>query len=256
MAEVVQIAKPDAGGASALPAQGEFILTEAASDILRSLALVHEGAAARFTLVAGAPGVGKTMAVKRFAEREARADRVEFKSGEGKPTDVSEVLFQRFLHWQEPNGKSLPRRRELLVEACRAIRLILADEAQHLTAEGIEWLRGFAEDAGVSVAFVGDLRLDQLARSIPQISSRIVRPVVLKKVSARDVQALAATRSLLPAGVPAILRALEAAAEKGGRLRNVDNVLHLAGLFAGSGPITAEHVRAAIVDLKLDRRSV
>jgi len=251
MTEVVQIAKPGAGRS---PAPGDFILTEAASDILRSLALVHEGDAAQFTMIAGAPGVGKTFALRRFAEREARTERVEFKAGEGKPTDVSEVLFQRFLHWQEANGKSLPRRRELLVDACRPICLILADEAQHLTAEGIEWLRGFAEDAGVSVAFVGDLRLDQLVRQIPQLSSRIVRPVVLKRVSARDVQAKAAVWPLLAADTAAILRALEAAAERDGRLRNVDNVLRHAALFAGCRSITAEHARAAIVDLKLDRR--
>lgn len=62
MAEVVQLAKP---GATAPVTQG-FVMTESAQDILRSLQLVRAAGDA-ITLIAAAPGTGKTEALRQFA---------------------------------------------------------------------------------------------------------------------------------------------------------------------------------------------
>lgn len=48
------------------------------------------------------------------------------------------------------------------------------------------------------------------------------------------------------------VRVLSAIARKGGSLRNVTAVLDMARIFAGDDPLTGKHVRAAMMDLKLD----
>lgn len=252
MAEVVQFAKAGAQR----PEPGTFVVTEIARDILRSLHLIHEGDGALFTMISGLPGCGKTMSLKQFSANESNVDYIAFKSGENKPGDVSEVLFRHYLHWENPNGKSIPLRREKLMNHIaasqwRAKRTLLADEAQHLSADGIEWLRGLAEDAGVSIAFSGDIRLSALIEPIPQLRSRMIRPVVMKGVPEADISTIAA---LWGVSDKDILNVLHAAAKQPGALRNISHVLSLAIDFSGSLTISGYHVRAAIVDLKLTTR--
>lgn len=252
MAKVIQLAKAGAQR----PEPGAFVVTEVARDILRSLHLIHEGKGARFTMIAGLPGCGKSMSLKRFAAAENEVDYFTFKNGEDKPSDVSEVLFRHFLPGWNPNGKSIPRRREKLMEQIATSqwnpkRTLLADEAQHLSADGIEWLRGLAEDAGVSVAFAGDIRLAALIEPIPQLRSRLLRPVTINGVSKNDIGALAAAWKVAETD---ILTALQAAAKHPGALRNIANVLTLAADFAGNADISGQHVKAAIIDLKLATR--
>lgn len=245
MAEVVQLAKPGPD----CPEPGGFVLTDTARDILRSLRLVHEGEDARFTMIAGVPGIGKTRTLAQFAASEEDVAHITFKRGEGKPSDVSEVLFQRYLHWVNPNGMSLPlRRKTLLMEAFGRCRTLIADEAQHMDADGIEWLRGLAEEAGVSIAFAGDLKLPDLINPIPQLRSRMLRPITATRASLGDVQALAGAWSVSDAKV---VRALKAVADRDGGLRNVVHVLRVAADFADGGQIAAGHVQAAILDMKL-----
>lgn len=252
MAEVIELAKagvkrPDAGA---------FLMTDVARDILRSLRLVHEGDGALFTMIYGLPGCGKSMTLKQFSANEGNVDYIAFKSGEGKTGDVSEVLLRHYIPWENPNGKSIPLRREILMNKIassqwRAKRTLLADEAQHLSADGIEWLRGLAEDAGVSIAFAGDIRLAALIEPIPQQRSRMIRPVVVKGVSEVDIKTIAASWNVSDRD---ILNVLFAAAKQPGAMRNVTYVLSLAFDFAGGSIISAQHVRAAIVDLKLTTR--
>lgn len=252
MAEVIQLAKVGAQR----PKPGTFVVTEAARDILRSLRLVHQGEGARFTMIAGLPGCGKSLSLKQFASAERDVDYIVFKSGEDKPSDVSEVLLRHFLPGEKPNGMSIPLRREKMMAKIatgkwRPRHTLLADEAQHMSAKGIEWLRGLAEDAGVSVAFAGDIRLAALIEPIPQLRSRLIRPVTIKDVSREDVHALAATWQIKDSDALALL---QAAVEQPGALRNLVNVLDLAADFAGEAEISVQHVRAAIFDLKLASR--
>lgn len=46
---------------------------------------------------------------------------------------------------------------------------------------------------------------------------------------------------------------LTAVAKLPGGLRNVENVIRMAGIFAGRDKVTAVHLKAAIKDLKLDQ---
>lgn len=74
------------------------------------------------------------------------------------------------------------------------------------------------------------------------------RPVTITEVDRADVEALAAANGLQERE---IVTALAAVAKLKGGLRNVENVIRNAELFAGGGAVTGQHVKAAIIDLKL-----
>lgn len=232
------------------------MVTEGARDILRSLHLIHEGNGARFTLISGLPVCGKTMSLKQFSANESNLDHIAFKSGENKPSDVSEVHFRHFLPWENPNGRSIPLRRERLMNHIaanqwRARHTSLADEAQHLSAGGVAWLRGLAEETGTFIAFAGDIHPSVPIEPIPQLRSRMIRQVVMKGLPGADISTMAALWGVSDNDV---LSALHAAAKQHGALRNISHVLSLALDFAGGSIISRHHLCAAIVDLKRTTR--
>lgn len=136
-------------------------------------------------------------------------------------------------------------------------RMLIVDEAQYLdqknrrtgkTGEALEWLRGMAETGGFPVVLCGDLNLVPAVASMTQLQSRMRRPVIIDGVAAKDVEALATGTGLEG---PEAIKALTAVAGQRGGLRNVENVIRLAGLFAGSEAPGLSHLKAAILDMRL-----
>ena len=107
------------------------------------------------------------------------------------------------------------------------------------------------EEAGCDLALVGDLALERTVRAIPQLWSRIARPVIVRAAGRDDAAELAREAGVADS---ASLRALCAVAGLAGGLRNVRKVLDLAPVFAGEGPVEAGHMRLAILDMKLDAK--
>jgi hypothetical protein len=135
--------------------------------------------------------------------------------------------------------------------------LLLIDEGQFLnqhnrktgkTGEALEWTRGLAETWGQQIAFCGDLTLASAIATMPQLQSRMRRPVIIGRVNPNDVAALIEGTGFKTAEITYLLTALAALK---GELRNVENVVRLAGLFAGSDAPTFAHVKAATIDMKL-----
>ncbi|PIV72706.1 MAG: hypothetical protein COW55_15845 [Rhodobacteraceae bacterium CG17_big_fil_post_rev_8_21_14_2_50_65_11] len=138
-------------------------------------------------------------------------------------------------------------------------RILLVDEAQNLyqrhklsgtKGSSFGWLVAASDRGGFDLALCGDLTLPSIMMEFPHLQSRMRRPVVIKAVSTADVAALAANDGLV-ARVEVDL--LTAVAKLPGGLRNVENVIRMAGIFAGRNTVTAAHLKAAIQDLKLDQ---
>lgn len=165
--------------------------------------------------------------------------------------------LMRCLDLGEPNNCRMPTERLRIMEAIGPDAMLILDEAQNLAQayprgganyDAFEWLRSLAEEGCFSLVLSGDLKLLDARDRLPQLRSRIRRPVVVRTVPKADVEALALHRGLSD------LRALEAlnmVARQHGALRDVDNVIDHARLFAGGGPVELAHVMAAIEDLKL-----
>src|SRR5690606_28627161 len=107
------------------------------------------------TMIAGAPGVGKTLALQHFVATEGHdALYASVAQGEGKPFCIAVSLLRLF--WDDVRGMSLAHARGRLAGYIGKGRVLVVDEAQYLTAEGAEWLRALAETAGCDLVLCGD----------------------------------------------------------------------------------------------------
>ena len=113
------------------PVRGGFVMTPTARNILRSLDLVASECGGAITLVAAAPGIGKTEAL--WSCKHARPDAIMFTAvdGEGGPWGAACQLAQ-LLGLSEPKANNLMVDRQRIAEEIGADGLLLVDEAQYL----------------------------------------------------------------------------------------------------------------------------
>ncbi|WP_216665214.1 AAA family ATPase [Pseudoruegeria sp. HB172150] len=214
---------------------------------MRSLDLVRSTPHPALTMIAGAPGVGKTRTLQQFCAREGQdAIYHSVAAGEGKPTGVATPLLSAFR--EKANGMSLFAMRETLAAFIGRGRVVILDEAQYLEPQGAEWTRALAEAGGFDLVLCGDLNLQKIMIRAPQLQSRMIRPVVIRHASRADVACMAEGTAF---GTEQAIDLLYAIARLKGGLRNVENVTRLALLFAGHDQPGLEHLKAAIRDMKL-----
>ncbi|WP_165971813.1 AAA family ATPase [Meridianimarinicoccus aquatilis] len=232
-------------------------MTDTARDILRSLSLVRQFGGAAMTMIAGAPGVGKSEALKHYAAQNgAGCIYIQAVRGEGTPWNFAHSIAAQF-GYGAPDFHTVQEARMRFAQALGPDCLLIVDEAQYLdqknrrtgrTGEALEWVRGMAKTGGFPVVLCGDLSLPNTEATMPQLQSRMRRPVYIPRVTPGDVQAMAVAEGFTD---PAAARVLEVIAALRGGLRNVENVARLAQLFAGDGKPDLSHLKAAIVDMKL-----
>jgi len=129
MAHILKIANSESMPVRPKP----FVLTETARDILRS------ANGPEMTMVAGAAGTGKTLALRRFCSDEGfDAMFMRIAAGEGNPNSVAENLLLKY--GRNAIGMSLPSHREELFSCIGFGRVLVIDNAHHLDKTGLEWL--------------------------------------------------------------------------------------------------------------------
>ena len=237
---------------------GDFALTETAQDIHRSLDLVRQIGGAAMTMIAGIPGSGKSQAVAQYAAQNSRnCVYVQAVRGEGTPWNFAHSLGDLW-GYSKPTFRTVQEARMAFGYCLTKDDLLIIDEGQYLnqknrrtgkTGEALEWVRGVAETWGFQVALCGDLDRLSAVATMPQLQSRMRRPVVIDRVNPADVAAMVDGTGF--EGRDA-LAALEAVAKQRGGLRNVENVVRVAHLFAGGDAPQLVHLRAAITDMKLE----
>lgn len=238
-------------------AVGDWANTETAQDIRRSLDLVRAAERPAMTMIAGAPGTGKTTAVRRFC-KELRHDAIYIQAarGEGTAWNFAKSLAGLW-EYARPQFNTLAEARQIFASYIGEGSVLVVDEAQYLnqrngktgqTGEAFEWLRATADDGRFDLVFCGDMNLPGAIETMPQLQSRMMRPVVIKQASRADVVAVVEGT---PFAAPAAINALYAIARLKGGLRNVENVTRIAQLFAGRDMPTLAHLKAAVIDMKL-----
>lgn len=240
---------------------GDWAETQTARDITRSLEMVTAIDGPGFTMIAGGPGTGKTTAVRRFCEARGHdALYVQAARDEGTVSNTAHALARLFGD-AVPHFKTLADARFILAQQIGRNRLLVVDEAQYLNQRhtktgqigaAFEWLRAMADEGRFHLVFCGDLHLPRAIEAMPQLQSRMMRPVIIGRVSRADVAAVVAGTRVDRAQ---FIEVLHGVAQLKGGLRNVANVAQLAQLFAGEGEVTLAHLKAAIIDLKLGKGS-
>ena len=239
-------------------AVGDWAETETARDIARSLDMVTASDAPGFTMIAGGPGTGKTTAVTRFCDRLGHdALFITAARGEGTVWNFAKVLAS--LWGNVPAYNTQADARLIFARLIGPGKVLVIDEAQYLnqknrrtgqTGEAFEWLRATADLGKFHLVFCGDLDLPRAIEAMPQLQSRMMRPVVIRHASRADVAAIVAGTAFDRSDMIDVLH--DIAKLKGG-LRNVRNVTRLAQLFAGADAPELEHLKAAILDMKLGK---
>ncbi len=241
----------------------EWVETETHGSIVAQLDRIRSVDGAAMTMIAGAPGIGKTLAARGYCldlavDIHRFGHFISVVKGEG-TVRVLVAQMMRSLNLSLANNMGLDDARELIAKRIGRKSVIVVDESQYLDQKdrktgvrgaGFEWMRGLAETAECGLAFCGDLTLIGLIGAYPQLESRVRMhgSLILKSVPDADVAAMASETGFEDPACFGVLRAVAALA---GGLRNVESVLTTGAAFAGTDRRTAEHLRAAVEFLKL-----
>ncbi|WP_430913136.1 AAA family ATPase [Methylobacterium sp. sgz302541] len=227
-----------------------FAETPTSARILGALDEAHR--TSRMTAIAGVPGVGKTTACQRYAQGRHTVWHCQF-------TSYTRTTYGVLCQIGRALGfYTMPRQPDLLgseieYALARSGGLLICDEAQHLTRDGFETVRGIFDAVAnlghpLGVAFVGHTDLMEKVAKLPQLDGRISSPLRITSPAEADVDAILAQCGITDAKVRAFLR--QHATHKTG-LRRVVAALRNAVVYAASDdiPLKEAHVRQAWAEL-------
>lgn len=197
--------------------------------------------------IVGAPGIGKTMACRRYAEVNPNVTLI---NGNPSVAGAATVLgaIADALRLTERNSTRLYR--AIGNRLFGASALIVIDEAQHLNLPAYEQMRALHDEYGIGLAFVGNPTIHSVlsggesGAERAQLTSRFGVRVVQRAAEAEDVELLLDAWEIEG---EIERKFLGDVAKKPGALRVMTKVIRLAGMLAQAGgkPATIDHLRAA-----------
>lgn len=230
-------------------AQG-FIETESASAML--LALRRARAKAKITMISGAPGVGKSETIQHFKQNDApEAIIFQATAAEGGAWSLACALFT-ILELGTPNVRDLAGARSLIADVIGPNGFLIIDEGQYLVqgnprgrdnSDCLEWARSMSENGRFGLAFVGDLKLDEIVRDLPQLRRRTRPGITIPNVTTRDTEIYCYAKGL--SDKPAI-RELTRISKSYGGLGDLAEIFETASNMSDGDTPEADDVFAAV----------
>lgn len=175
------------------PREPGFKRTSVSTTVLNLIAYCH--VSGKIGLVYGDAGVGKTMAIREYKKQNPdTAVVITISPCFATMTGVNELLAEE-LHVQEKVSRKIQK--ECIKKLRGTNKVVIVDEAQHLTVRVINHLRCIADESGVGMAFIGN---DEIYTKMhgsgqaayAQLFSRIADPehVVTHDVKRKDIELL------------------------------------------------------------------
>ncbi len=207
------------------------------------------------SVVVGVPGVGKTFAAREYCRKAANTWMLTLSPAH---SSVTECLLEMadVLGLDNPGRskgaltRAIRRKLNGGKETKGQVRpLVIVDEADHLTVDGLEQLRAIQDATGVGMVLIGNPK--QLASAthrgtddLARLFSRFAMTKQLRKAKKTDVAAVAKAWGLTGEDELGLLQRI---AEKPGALRVLTHTLNHAWLAAkGAGvPLNKDHIKAA-----------
>lgn len=220
--------------------------------------LAYSRALGRMSMICGSPGVGKTVSARRFKEE---FPRTWLATMDPSTRGVNTMLVELLAAMGHGEAKGAP---QTLVRQVRRIvqeaqGLIIIDEAQHLSEQAIEALRGINDAERVGIALMGNETAWQrvgatgMKAAFAQVSSRFAQRKYIVSPNPVDVEALA--RAWADANDETIGRSevafCQTIAARPGGLRNIEMTFEGA-LIAARGAnetLSLDHLQAAFGQL-------
>lgn len=244
--------------AATLPKAPPFIETNSARAFLEALTHAHH--APDLVIITGGPGVGKTSAATHYDNRNSGVVMITGQPSIRTPRALLDELAEA-LEIRD-RGPSQRVAKAILRRLTGQPRLVLVDEAQHLSTEALDQLRTIHDIANVGVALVGNEtiypRLEGVGRTaeFAQLFSRIGMRVPRPKPLRSDVDAILDAWGISGDRERKVLHAI---ARKPGALRSVTKVLRQAKMAAtldGSGEPSTQHLHDAYARLSSSELSM
>lgn len=172
-----------------IPVDPGYVETETSLRIRDLLQLAHTG---RMTAIATGPGTGKTLTVLDYAQRAGPVWHVTMSPSTSKLTSMVREVQQKLtleIRW----GQTAAASRMVRERIKDRDGLLVIDEAQHLTFESLEEIRGWHDATGVGVCLMGNEDLiDRIesgrhADAYGRLNSRIAFRHVQRLPVPRDV---------------------------------------------------------------------
>lgn len=169
------------------PTAPTFIETTVTNMVKQAIAYAHMRGTV--SVAYGDAGVGKTTAVMQYLKENQTAVGITVMPTYASLTGVNELLSEA-LGVRERTDRKITR--EIISKLKGSGRVIIVDEAQHLTSRAIEHLRSISDQANIGVCFVGNERiytnlLGNRKSEYAQLFSRIgVRKMVMTSNITRE----------------------------------------------------------------------
>jgi DNA transposition AAA+ family ATPase len=227
------------------PGLTEFVKTKIARDILIVIKLAHE--AKDMAIIYGDAGSGKTFTAKHYAAEVSGCVYISATHVKGAPKAVLQTLAAKLKVAARLTAAELYD--EVVKVFMQADRLLIVDEAQHLSTGALETIRGLHDETGVPVVMLGnDWVLTRMrgsrAPAFAQILSRV--GVQLNVQNSRFEREELRPIVEKARGDKAVLDKFTAQAVAGEGLRKAVKILGHAMLIAGDEKLTIEHWEAAV----------
>lgn len=211
-------------------------------------ALAHAHAAGDLAVVYGAAGLGKTVAMKRYAGLRPNVWTVTAtEAASSVAACLERVAAAMSLRLDNRQRRASAVEAAIIERMSGSGGLLAVDEAQHLPTRSLEELRGLHDASGCGVALVGsDPFWAQLSGGrrpeFAQLFSRVGMRVRLGRPGAADVAALLTAWGLQGRGLEVAAAAIAA---RHGALRGLTKALVRAHAIAKGKPLSEAHLRAA-----------
>lgn len=238
------------------PETPDYFETPTSRAFIHQLRWAHRG---KMVAIAGIPGCSKTQAV--FYYRDSNPSSVVYIKIRPSQAGLANMLLAVLRALGKKDEVGSPQRLSDLIIQLIADRnmLLVFDEAHELSDKAFEEIRGWHDETGVGVAFVGEPRLVQKIRATGRAAkpalSRRVTIFETGRVKPEDVEALAEAWNIEDAEE---IRILKQVGRLDGALGECTMVMELASIVAaGRGePRGLKHILAACQQRGLDFRGI
>ncbi|HEI5044170.1 TPA: AAA family ATPase [Salmonella enterica subsp. enterica serovar Virchow] len=204
------------------------------------------------SVLVGVPGVGKTVAAREYARQEPNTWMVTLSPAHSSVTECLLELADA-LGLDNPGKTKGALTRSIRKKLNNARGLVIVDEADHLSVDGLEQLRAIQDATSVGMVLIGNPR--QLANAtrrgtddMARLFSRFARTKQLRKSKKADVEAIARAWGIRGEDELAVMQRI---AEKPGALRVLTHTLNYARTMAnGAGvSLNKDHIKTAFKEV-------
>ena len=204
------------------PKEPDFVETSVSRTVTNAIAYAHlRGTVA---VVYGDAGVGKTFAVREYMKRNSLALGITISPTYASVTGVNELIAEQ-LGVRERGDRKITR--EIVAKLRNSGRVLVIDEAQHLTVRALNHLRCVSDESGIGIALVGNEEIYSKLRGsgkadFAQLFSRVGmrKQVLTNSLTAEDIIPAIARRHVFPCWFGVALQR-----ENAGGLQGVDELL-------------------------------